>query len=612
MTGPSDRRGGWRIEFGSGGQRRPGGPGGPRGPRGPLRPTGGGGDGDEDDPRGPIRPPLSPRARRIALGILVALLLIVAIFFRPLLHTPLMWIWRTPLPWIAAIIVLLVGRLLGNRAKLTVADLQAGRYPGRGLWASSFAVAGLVFFVLQAVNPILVERSLAKHTTFEKVDGLPTVGKVRLVPREVANTTLNGRLSSSIEHLTDLSVINTKEGLQWSAIRTPQGLVRRYTKKSDGFLLLNAENVSANTTRVDQEFKFAPGLAIFDSLQWQLRKRNLLVDLTAPVGILDLQGKPLILVPYLKYVGFPIRRPKLGGAFLVHPDGRIEDLSPEEAQKRPEIAGSGRLYPDSLARRVHNSYALRGGIWNYLFLHNDQTKIVDTEANAQPYLLQGPNDTTDWVSTAEPYGSGQGTDAIFITNSTTGQTAVWQVPEKQSVTGNVKALSAARAKPINGVTYGSADPRVISGGGYSVVEPRPVTIKDRLYFVVSVVQEGATNTTATVFVDTTNSSAVAVCFRDEATANFLKYGPAADADNSGQATSDQDTCNSASPSETTGDEPAGTTPDSPTTTTPSSSGGGGKNATNAELRKKIDAAIKQQQQAIENLKELQQELGTTP
>jgi hypothetical protein len=610
MTGPSDRRGGWRIEFGSGGQRRPGGPGGPRGPRGPLRPTGGGGDGDGDDPRGPIRPPLSPRARRIAAGVLVALLLIIAIFFRPLLHTPLMWIWRTPLPWIAAIVVLLVGRLLGNRAKLTVADLQAGRYPGRGLWASSFAVAGLVFFVLQAVNPILVERSLAKNTTFERVDGLPSVGKVRLVPREVANTTLNGRLSSSIERLTDLSVINTKDGLQWSAIRTPQGLVRRYTKKSDGFLLLNAENVSANTTQVDQQFKFAPGLAIFDSLQWQLRKRNLLVDLTAPVGILDQQGKPLILVPYLKYVGFPIRRPKLGGAFLVHPDGRIEDLSPEEAQRRPEVAQSGRLYPDSLARRVHNSYALKGGIWNYLFLHNDQTKIVDTELNAQPYLLQGPGGTTDWVSTAEPYGSGQGTDAIFITNSTTGKTAVWQVPKDESVTGNVKALSAARARPINGVNYNSADPRITSGG-YSAVEPRPVMIKDTLYFVVSVVQEGATNTTATVFVNTTNSRATAVCFQDTATANFLKYGPESGADNSGNAETDNDSCQSAAPG-ATGDEPASTTPAGTTPTTPSTGTTGGKKPTDAELRKKIDAAIKQQQQVIENLKELQAELGTTP
>ena len=79
----------------------------------------------------------------------------------------------------------------------------------------------------------------------------------------------------------------------------------------------------------------------------------------------------------------------LGGAFLVHPgpDGQIEELSPEEAAKRPEIAASGRLVPDTLTRRVHDAYALRGGIWNYLFLHTNQTKIVDTELNRQPYLL---------------------------------------------------------------------------------------------------------------------------------------------------------------------------------------------------------------------------------
>ena len=65
MSGPSERRGGWRIEFGHTPRRRPGAPGGPRGPRGPLRPTGGGGNGDGDGD-GPLRPPLSPQARKLA------------------------------------------------------------------------------------------------------------------------------------------------------------------------------------------------------------------------------------------------------------------------------------------------------------------------------------------------------------------------------------------------------------------------------------------------------------------------------------------------------------------------------------------------------------------
>ncbi|MDQ8047304.1 MAG: hypothetical protein AAGC46_18220 [Solirubrobacteraceae bacterium] len=604
MSGPADRRGGWRIEFGTG-TRRPGAPGGPRGPRGPLRPTGGGGngDGDGEDP-GPLRPPLSARARRIALIVLLIAIVLIAIFFRPLLHVPAMWIWRTPLPWIAAIVVLLIGRLLGNRQKLTVADLQAGRYPGRGLWASSFAVAGLVFFVLQAINPILVQRAMATHTTFTPAAGLPDVGKVRLVPREVADAVLNGSLNSSIDRLTDLAVINTPTGLQWSAIRTPQGVVRRYTKKSDGFVLLDAENIARKTTQVTQQFKYAPGLAIFDSLTWQLRKKNLLVDLTSPVGILDAQGKPLILVPYLKYVGFPIRRPKLGGAYVVHPNGQIETLSVAQALKRPEIVASGRLYPDVLSRKQMDSYAIRGGIWNYLFLHKNQTKIVDTEINRQPYLLQGPDGSTMWVATAEPYGSGQATNAIFMQDSTTGKMSIWNVPGTTQLTGNVRALSAARSKPISGVTFTSTDALATGSGGFRTVEPRPVTIKDKLYFVVSVIPDNANNTSATVFVDTTNNQAAAVCYTNASTQAFLMNGPAS-SDDADQTTSD---CTSAGASSSTTD--GGVTATTPASTTPTT--GGTKRLSSAQIRQAIDDALAQQKKLTDQLEALRRQLGTTP
>ncbi len=596
MSGPADRRGGWRIDFGSG-TRRPGAPGGPGGPRRPLRPTGGGGDGEGDDPRGPLRPPLTPETRRYALIALAIALIAIAIFLRPLLHSPLMWVWRAPLPWIAAIVVLIVGRMLGNRQKLTVADLQAGRYPGRGLWASSFAVAGLVFFVLQAVNPLLVQRSLSKNTTFTPITQPPDAGIVRLVPREVAQQVLSGSLNSSTEGLSDLRVVDTPKGLQWSAIRTPEGLFRRYTKKSAGLVLLDAQNTTRTSEEVDAEFTYAPGLAVFDSLTWQLRERRLLADLTDPVGILDKANKPLILVPYLTYKGFPIRRPVLGGAFVVHPDGKIEDLSPSEAQKRPEIADSGRLYPDVLTRREHDSYALRGGIWNYLFVHEGQTKITDTELNRQPYLLQSQDGGNTWVSVAEPYGRGQATTAIFFTDAVTGKTSIWKVPEKTKLTGNARALGATRSLTIPGVSFANSDLRATGSGGFRAVEPRPVFVKGKLYFLVSIIPDGANNVSKTVFIDASTNRDAGI-FEGNAeglqqTLDFLKNGPI------GATTTDADT---------SGDTPTGSTPSGST-----SSSGTGKKPTEAELRRRVNEAIERQSQVLEDLKSLQRDLaGTTP
>lgn len=533
-------------------------------------------------------------------------LVLVAIFLRPLLHAPLMWVWRAPLPWIAALIVLGLGRMIGNRQKLTVADLQAGRYPGRGVWASSFAIAGLVFFVLQAVNPLLVQRSLATHTEFVPVDGLPDTGVVRLVPREVAERVLTGSFNSSTERLDEPRVINTPEGLQWSSIRTPEGLVRRYTKKGGGLMLQDAQSLSRRFDQVDAEFKYAPGLAIFDALTWQLRERKLLVDLAEPVGILDAKGNPLFLVPYITYKGFPIRRPVLGGAFLVHPgpEGKIEELSAEEAAKRPEIAASGRLVPDTLTRRIHDAYALRGGIWNYLFLHNDQTKIVDTELNRQPYLLQGNAGKNYWVSVAEPYGKAAATNAVFVTDSTTGRTSVWKVPEEEGLTGNARAIRVTQSEAIPGVNFGSGDARLGGTGSHRAVEPRPVFVKGKLYFVVSVIPNNAESVTKTVVINATTNRVVGVFDTDidglNKTLAFLKNG---ETDADGLAP---------------GSDVSATTPDSPdatTPTTPSASGGSGggtgRRPTQAELRERVDQAIQRQSQVLEDLKDLQRDLGGT-
>ncbi len=479
---------------------------------------------------------------------------------------------------------------------MTVADLQAGRDPRRGVWASSLGVAALAFFALQALNPVLVQRSIASHTDYARIAGLPSTGVVRLVPREVAGQLLQNGFNSSYERLTDLAVVNTPTGLKWSAIRSPQGVFRRYTEKSGGLVLQDAQSPLRSFGQLDATFKYAPGLAVFDSLTWQLRERRLLADLAAPVGILDAQGKPLILVPYITYTGFPIRRPKLGGVFVVHPSGKIEDLTPEQAARRPELVRSGRIFPDTLARRIQDAYALKGGIWNYLVLHKDQTQIVDTESNRQPYLLQGPNGSTSWVSVAKPYGRSSATTAIFLTDSTTGTTRLWKVAQRDALTGNARAVDITESMAIPGVGFGTGGVANPTSGSFRAAEPRPVFIKGKLYFIVSVIPSTATTVTKTVVVDAQTNQPIKVFDTDEpglqATLEFLKNGPA--------------------PSTTEGDVTA-TTPDATaTTTTPEATTPASTTpATRAELLKRVERAIERQQQNIDDLSALKRELERT-
>lgn len=544
------------------------------------------------------------------------LLLVTLIFFRPILHGPLMWVWRAPLPWFGFGLVLFVGWLLSRRAKLTVADLQAGRDPSRGVFTTSLLVAGMVWLLLSAINPLLVQRSMAKNIAYDLIDEPPVTGVVRIVPRDVAVQVSTGGFNSSTERLTDLRIIDTPDqGMQWSGIRTPEGTVRRWSKRSQGLALLDAGNAARRLDLVDAEFKYAPGLQLFDNLSWQLRKKRLLADLADPVGILDEDGRPLIMTPYLTYTGILIRRPKLGGVFVAHPDGRIEDLSPEEASKRPELVQSGRIYPDTLARREHDAFAMRGGIWNFLFLHDEQTQIVDTELNRQPYLMRGPNGGHAWVSVAQPYGQSRATNAVFLTDATSGKTRVWQVPADLSLSGNARAVETVTGLAIPGVTFLRGAQR----GGFRAVEPRPVFVKGRLYFLVSVINDQASTTAKTVLIDAETNRSAGVFDSDaaglESTLAFLRDGPPEGRAESDVVTDPTKGGSSAGGSKDAGDNASATTPPASAGSGSSGSGSGaGSSSTRpseAELRRRLDEAIDRQSEVLSELRDLQSDLEAT-
>ena len=156
---------------------------------------------------------------------------------------------------------------------------------------------------------------------------------MRLVPQEVAVQIASSGFNSPTEKLTDFRSVATPQGLAWTAFRSPDGAFRVFSKKSQGFVTLNAESTERRVTQSDAEFEVAPGQLLTDNLRWRLLKRHYLIDLANPVGALDRAGRPIIIVPYVSYKGWLIRRPVLGGVFVVHPDGEIEDLSPDEARQ---------------------------------------------------------------------------------------------------------------------------------------------------------------------------------------------------------------------------------------------------------------------------------------
>ena len=466
---------------------------------------------------------------RLRLPILaaVAVAAVVLWLVRPIWHGLALLLWTAPLVWLPPALLLILGGVLLRRSRrswTTIDDLRRGVRPPPYLVA--FPLLAFVLFLLgAALQGPLVGRAIVNATTYEEIPGLPAGGEVRLVPREVAEQNAASAFNSPTETLTDFRIVNTAQGLRWTALRTPQGAFRIFSRKSQGLVELDAQQTARSLRQIDAELEVAPGLQITDNLRWRLLKRRFLVRLEDPVGI-DTPRGPRIVVPYLEYKGILVRRPELGGVFVVAPDGGIEDLEPEEAARRPELARSGRIFPDTQARRIQDAFQYKGGIWNKWFVHEDQTQITDTEANRQPYLIDfGGELGPQWVTVAEPFGRAFAASAIFLTDTVTGRTRVWRVPRRTSLSGNRRAIQAVRAVSIPGIDCGDGAVRGGSGN-FRVVEPRPVFVRGRLVYLASVIPNSANAVSKTVVVDAETNKLVAIFDNDrdpQAEQKTLRY-----------------------------------------------------------------------------------------
>jgi hypothetical protein len=546
-----------------------------------------------------------PNPIPIVAGIVV---LVVLWLVRPIWHGLAMFFWTAPIVWFPPLALLAVGTLLFRRSRrswTTLEDLRSGVRPPA--WLLAFPILAFVVFIFgAALNGPLVGRAIVNATNYEPINGLPAGGRVRIVPREVAEQNASSAFNSPTERLTNFRIVNTPHGLSWTALRTPEGIFRVFTKKSQGLVELDAQQTARSLRQIDAKMQIAPGLQITDSLRWKLLKKHFLINLEEPVGIETPKGVR-ILVPYLKYKGFLVRRPVLGGVFVVAPNGDIEDLSPEDAAKRPELAITGRIFPDTQARRIQDAYQYKKGIWNAWFVHEDQTRIEDTESNKQPYLVDfGGTLGTQWVTVAEPYGRAFAASAIFLTDTRTGKTRIWRVPARTSLAGNRRAIQAVKAVAIQGIDYGNGASNTPGGGSgnFKVVEPRPVFVKGQLVYLTSIIPNSANAVSKTVVVNAATSKLVAIFDNDrdpQAETKTLRYIETGVVPDEAAASGAQPQGGSTSQSGgTTG--ATGATSTTSTNTTPA--------AGSTSVERRIDAILRRQRELLQEIERLRESVRT--
>jgi hypothetical protein len=475
--------------------------------------------------RGAVRPaPRQPRSRR-RLGLVLGLAgagaagvgaLLYAVRPMGVIHWPLLYWYTQPL-------VLLV--------PVPVAALVAWwAWSRRGteiFWTSvTFIGAAFVVWIPVAIwSHVQMEKAIYRHSVFTELNALPERGLVRLLPKAIADQMVQSAVGTSgyTTHDGHIVLDPVLKRLVWTYEQAPYSVFNKLRRPTRGIVQLDAERTDRREEHADRNFKYAPGMHISQNTTWQTLKRHYLVEPTDPVGIVTPSGEPIFVAPYLRFEGFlPVRRPVVGGVLLYHPDGRIEDLSAEEAQRRPEIIASGRLVPEELARRIHDSYRFKNGALNTFFGHRDQTEVhdVDVSGNRMPYLMafvERGVTHLKWVSVAKPHGRAFATKAIFLTDALTGTTEVWNAPKNADLTGPGRAIQTVLSLP--GIVWSN----------FEVIEPRPAFVQGRLQFMFSVVPltETANTVSKTVFVDAASNKVAAVFHHDDpavdADAQVLRY-----------------------------------------------------------------------------------------
>jgi hypothetical protein len=195
--------------------------------------------------------------------------LVVPWLVRPVWHGLALFLWTAPFVWLAPLALLAAGALLLRRSQRswsTVEDLRTGVRPPA--WLIAFPIGAFLLFIVGAsFSGPLVQRAIVEATTYESIPGLPPGGKVRLIPREVAEQNASSAFNSPTETLTNFRIVNTDDGLVWTAMKTPQGVFRVFTKKSQGIVELDAEKTARSLRPINAELEIAPGLQIADNLR---------------------------------------------------------------------------------------------------------------------------------------------------------------------------------------------------------------------------------------------------------------------------------------------------------------------------------------------------------
>ena len=345
-----------------------------------------------------------------------------------------------------------------------------------------------------------VANQMQSETTHLQTLPNTSVRNVRMLPRSVADNYAQSSLQYPQYRLTGSDIAYRNGSYDWSYGVVPDNFLVSWFGHQRGAMYVNMSTTEKQIHLENTQFVHGRGQLFFDSYQYQsvlhapLRQHDWATTFNAQANGSSYVAHSTTVYRW-KFQLLPIPQfyavPRFGGVELMHPNGRIDSLTPAQAENSTLLRGQN-VYPYSLAMFEVDSMQYVHGALNKWFWKRDVLKVAPLPEGGNHWPLVVPTDGTahhlTYFVATEPTGSGNGIYQIWTFDGQTGAAGVQQ-------------YDSAQIGPRRAVDFVGRDPQVNRLSSAQAISPIPIVKGDTLYWHVKVVPKSYSGVTYTAFVN---------------------------------------------------------------------------------------------------------------
>lgn len=486
---------------------------------------------------------------RIALKLIVFVAIVgIAYVWRPLFHGLFYRVVYSPGALLVFGLPILAGAILWFAPPLRSSNHESSVMNKLTLVVIVFGIGFALSLVVAVPGAMYEEKTLAQQTMEDSnmVEEFPEANEEnpRIAPRAVADVQTSGSISYRQHELGASDISRMDDGrLAWSYPIQPNQFRNQLQDNQRGVLLTDMTAMEDREMAAydETEFKHGQSMLFHRSADWNLKKSDYWAQYRDDPIEFTHEGQPYMAFPKTghewKLSPIPHTVPTWEGVALVHADGTIENLSPEEA-KESEILDGQRLYPLYNAERNAESLQYRNGIWNQMSSIGTFEGVVEPAglpsgaSNSQPFVIDLAGEQMSYVYAMEASGDdNRGLDEVWFFDSKTGESIFYRTGG-ETLLGPERAMGIVRSEDTR-TDWNTED----TSGEFQVVEPVPTVIDDELWWHAKVVPVDNTDVTRNSFVNA-HTDEVVELHDTEAVIEFMSGEDVEDIDDAEEVTTE--------------------------------------------------------------------------